>query len=116
LCTWIPFTRCTDASLDFFDVIAYKFNQFGAVTSLQTAVNNFRRKECVEASNHYQDLTCPLEKCLLVFVTQTLLVWYFFTALNAVELHEVDSLTMYRWGSALILQAVVLAGKSDSGR
>jgi hypothetical protein len=64
----------TDCSLDILDLLAYKCNQFGAVTSLQTAVNVFRRHEKVEATNHYQDLTCSLDKCLLVFVTQTLLV------------------------------------------
>jgi hypothetical protein len=118
LINWFSFNAVnwtTDFDLDFGDIVSYKFNQFGIVTTMQTAVNKFRKDERVQATNHYQDLTCSLDKVVLVFVTQTLLVGYYFTALHHVSLYALDNLTLSRWLSALVLQAVVLAGKTDAG-
>jgi hypothetical protein len=42
-------------------------------------------------------------------------VFYFFTALHSINLMHMDSTTLFRWASALVLQAVVLAGKTDAG-
>jgi hypothetical protein len=118
LMTWLTF-RCvdwaTDSSLSFKDVLTYKFNQFGTITGMQNLVNELRRDEKITATNHYQDLTCSFDKVLLVFATQTLLVWLYCLGMHNSHSKALDDLVLSRWVCGIIMQSLVLAGKSDAG-
>jgi hypothetical protein len=54
----------TDFELNFLDILAYKMNQFGAITDLQEQVTRLKRNDRVQVTNYYQDL----RRCVL-FVT-----------------------------------------------
>jgi hypothetical protein len=115
---WFAF-KCvswaTDTDLNFLDFITYKFNQFGSITGLQNVVGTLRRSEKIAAENHYQDLTCSFDKVVLVFITQTLLVGLYCVALSNTHMLALDQLTTSRWVCGIIMQALVLAGKTDAG-
>jgi hypothetical protein len=118
LMTWLTF-KCvnwaTDSTLSFLDVLTYKFNQFGTLTGLQNLVNELRRDEKITATNHYQDLTCSFDKVLLVFATQTLLVGLYCIGMHSSHMPALNQLVLSRWVCGIIMQSLVLAGKSDAG-
>jgi hypothetical protein len=73
------------------------------------------KKSLLKITTRTSRARSSFDKVVLVFITQSLLVGLYCVGLHNTHMPALDQLTTSRWVFRIIMQALVLAGKTDAG-
>jgi hypothetical protein len=105
----------TDKALDIFDVIGYKFNQFGTLTMLQDDISKNRNACYLSGHNHYQDLGKDWRTSALLFFVQLCLTSLYVRALGTEKLEVLTFIPFKFWCFGVFVQMLVVADATSAG-